>query len=361
MKKPGSFFFIVAAIAAIGMVSLYSAAYYERAVFIRQVIWLILGFGCFLFFSRFSYHNLKSIVWIIYGVTVLLLVLVLVLGAVRLGAQRWIKIWWFNFQPSELAKLTGILVLADYFSKRSIYELDYRAPKGGLIKSIIIPSLFIGFLSLPILMQPDLGTASILLLSLFAIFFVSGIKKRFLLFLLFAAIILSPVFWHFLKDYQKDRLAVFINPSSDPLGAGYTIIQSKIAIGSGGFFGTGWLKGTQGQLNFLPEGHTDFIFATFAEEWGFLGSAAVLILYYLLIAKCIRISSSTHDAFGRLLGFGISFCLAIQILINISMTMGLCPVVGLPLPLFSYGGSSIILTMISLGIINNISRARTVF
>jgi rod shape determining protein RodA len=242
-----------------------------------------------------------------------------------------------------------------------LLELSSAPKDKGLIKSVIVPFSLVLLLALLIFQQPDLGTACMLLLIFFIILFLSYVKLRLILSLVLGGLILTPIFWHFLKDYQKDRLLVFINPNSDPLGAGYTIIQSKIAIGSGWFFGKGWLKGTQGQLHFLPEGHTDFIFATFAEEWGFFGVAVLMCLYYLLIKECIRISLTTSDSFGRLLGLGISFSLAIQILINIAMTIGLCPVVGLPLPLMSYGGSSLIVTFISLAIIKNISWARTVF
>ncbi|MEW6171374.1 MAG: FtsW/RodA/SpoVE family cell cycle protein, partial [Candidatus Omnitrophota bacterium] len=177
----------------------------------------------------------------------------------------------------------------------------------------------------------------------------------------FIGLLSSPLLWHFLKDYQKQRLLVFINPNMDPLGAGYTIIQSKIAIGSGILFGKGWLSGSQGQLHFLPESHTDFIFATWAEEHGFLGTLFLLVLYYLMIRKIFNISLSTNDKFGRLLGLGICAMFTIQLFVNISMTLGLCPVVGLPLPLVSYGGSSLIMSFIALGIIANISKTRLIF
>jgi len=170
-----------------------------------------------------------------------------------------------------------------------------------------------------------------------------------------------PVFWHFLRDYQKERLIVFLNPNIDPLGAGYTVIQSKIAIGSGGLRGKGWLAGTQSQLHFLPESHTDFIFATFAEQWGLFGSSILLLFYFLLIREGIQIGLRTHDYFGRLLAFGISLMLGLQVFINVAMNLGLAPVVGIPLPLMSYGGSSVFTTFISLGILANIDRKRSVF
>ena len=178
---------------------------------------------------------------------------------------------------------------------------------------------------------------------------------------LLAIICTSPVFWHMLRGYQKERLLVFLNPNIDPLGAGYTLIQSKIAIGSGGLFGKGWLFGTQSQLHFLPEAHTDFIFATLSEEWGLFGGSLLLLLYYLLIREGFLIAQRTNDYFGKLLAWGISLMLGMQVFVNIAMTMGLMPVVGLPLPLMSYGGSSMVVTFIALGILVNIDRRRTVF
>ncbi|MCX5711507.1 MAG: FtsW/RodA/SpoVE family cell cycle protein, partial [Candidatus Omnitrophica bacterium] len=170
-----------------------------------------------------------------------------------------------------------------------------------------------------------------------------------------------PVLWHYLRGYQKERLMVFLNPNIDPLGAGYTVIQSKIAIGSGGFFGKGWLSGTQGQLRFLPEAHTDFIFATFAEEWGLIGCAILLFLYCLIVREGIRIGMRTNDAFGKLLAFGITMMFALQVLVNIGMNLGLAPVVGVPLLLMSYGGSSVFVTFIALGILANIDKTKSVF
>ncbi|MFY9401893.1 MAG: rod shape-determining protein RodA, partial [Candidatus Omnitrophota bacterium] len=186
-------------------------------------------------------------------------------------------------------------------------------------------------------------------------------RLKYILSLLATALLSFPFVWNLLRGYQKDRLMVFLNPNIDPLGAGYTIIQSKIAIGSGGFFGRGWLSGTQSQLRFLPEAHTDFIFASFSEEWGLLGGITLIILYFLLIRKGFAIAQRTNDQFGRLLAYGISILLGIQVVVNIAMTMGLAPIVGIPLPLMSYGGSSIFVTFIALGILVNIDKSRAVF
>jgi rod shape determining protein RodA len=195
----------------------------------------------------------------------------------------------------------------------------------------------------------------------FGLVFVAGIRKRYILSLLGTASIMFPVFWYFLKDYQKERLLVFINPNIDPLGAGYTVIQSKIAVGSGGLFGRGWLSGTQNTLNFLPERHTDFIFSCFAESCGFFGAVVLLFLFYLLFKECINVIYATRDPFARLLVVGITIGIFLQVIINVSMTIGLMPVVGLPLPLLSYGGTSMLVTFMSVGIIANISKKRMVF
>jgi rod shape determining protein RodA len=194
-----------------------------------------------------------------------------------------------------------------------------------------------------------------------ALLYVTGIRLRHIFIFLALGVLSLPLFWQSLRDYQKERLLVFLNPNIDPLGAGYTVIQSKIAIGSAGILGKGWLSGTQSQLHFLPEAHTDFIFATFTEEWGLLGSSVLLVLYYLLIRQGFLIAQRTQDHFGKLLAFGITLMLGIQVFINIAMNLGLAPVVGLPLPLMSYGGSSICVTFIALGILVNIDKERAVF
>jgi rod shape determining protein RodA len=189
----------------------------------------------------------------------------------------------------------------------------------------------------------------------------SNVRFKYILIFLLIVVLFLPFSWNLLRDYQKERIMVFLNPNVDPLGAGYTVIQSKIAIGSGGFFGKGWLSGTQSQLHFLPESHTDFIFATFTEEWGFFGGILLIYLYYLLIKQGILIAEKTSDHFGKLLSLGISLMLCFQISVNIAMNLGLAPVVGLPLPLMSYGGSSVLVTFAALGILVNINKTRAVF
>ncbi len=353
---------IAVLIAGVGVLSIYSSTYQKGMnQWQLQIIWVILGVASFLFFSNFNYRRLWDATYFLYALAIALLLLVFILGAVRLGAQRWLRIAWFNLQPSELAKLIIVIFLARYFSKKSIYDISLLSRKFGIFRGLILPFIFIAIPTGLIIEQPDLGSGAMILLIFIAMLYLTQVRLRYIFIFLLIIALCVPAVWHILRDYQKDRLMVFLNPNIDPLGAGYTLIQSKIAIGSGGFFGKGWLSGTQSQLYFLPESHTDFIFATFAEEWGFLGSATLLLLYYLLIREGISIAQRTTDIFGRLLAFGISLMLAIQTFVNVAMTMGLMPIVGLPLPLMSYGGSSVVVTFIALGILVNIDRRRAVF
>jgi rod shape determining protein RodA len=350
----------------IGILSIYSSTYQKedrslQLIYQRQIFWLILGLALFMLVANFNYRRLWDSTYFLYALAIFLLFLVFMLGIIRLGAQRWLKIIWFNFQPSELAKLIIIIFLARYFSTKSVDDVSLKTSRFGILRGIILPFIFVSIPVALIIEQPDLGSSLIILFIFISMLYLSGVRAAYLISFLIIGCLSLPMLWHFLRDYQRERLLVFLNPNIDPLGAGYTVIQSKIAIGSGGFFGKGWLAGTQSQLRFLPEAHTDFIFATFAEEWGLLGSMALLFLYYLLIRQGIRIALRTHDYFGRLLAFGISLLFASQVFINIAMNLGLAPVVGLPLPLMSYGGSSIFVTFIALGILVNIDKTRTVF
>ncbi|MBN1913452.1 MAG: rod shape-determining protein RodA [Candidatus Omnitrophica bacterium] len=350
-------------IACIGILSIYSSTFQVEnarwhSLYLRQLLWVLLGLVFFILAANFNYRRLWDITYFLYFLALFLLVLVFALGIIRLGAQRWLKLAWFNFQPSEIVKLIVIIFLARYFSSKSDYDLSLDVHKYGLARSFILPFSYVAIPVWLIMDQPDLGSATIILFIFLGMVYLSGAKLRYIFSFLLSGLLLLPVFWHFLRDYQRDRLLVFLNPNVDPLGAGYTVIQSKIAIGSGGLFGKGWLGGTQSQLHFLPESHTDFIFATFSEEWGFCGVAVLFVLYYLLIREGMLAAESKDDSFARLLASGISMMFCIQVLINIAMNMGFAPVVGLPLPLMSYGGSSMIVTFISLGILANIARQR---
>lgn len=357
---------IALSIASLGILSIYSSTYQRedqqwQSLYQRQILWVILGLILFLLISNLYYRRIWDWTYFLYAFVLSLLFLVFILGIIRLGAQRWLRLAWFNFQPSEIAKLIIIIFLARYFSAKSVNNVSLLSSNFGIWRALILPLIFTAIPALLIMEQPDLGSASMIIFIFMAMLYISCVRLRYTLIFLSAIILAMPLLWHFLRDYQKDRLLVFLNPNIDPLGAGYTVIQSKIAIGSGGFFGKGWLSGTQSQLHFLPESHTDFIFATFAEEWGLLGSIVLLSLYYILIRQGFIIAQRTTDHFGKLLALGISLMLSIQIFVNIAMNLGLAPIVGIPLPLMSYGGSSMLTAFISLGILANIDRTRAVF
>ncbi len=258
-----------------------------------------------------------------------------------------------------MAKLCIILVLARYYDYKDIGGLSII--HRGLFQGFILPFFIVALPSILIAKQPDLGSAIILVLIFLTMSYAAGTSFNIFIGILALFVISSPVLWHLLENYQKQRLLVFLNPNIDPLGAGYTVIQSKIAVGSGGFCGKGWLSGTQSQLHFLPEAHTDFIFATWAEERGFLGSIALLSLYFLLVRQIIEVANRAQDNFARFICVGIASMFIFQIAANILMTIGQSPVVGLPLPFMSYGGSSLFVSFLSLAIVANIDKARTVF
>lgn len=350
-------------IVSIGIISIYSSTYQKdtelwRQIYRRQIYWVCIGIIFFLLMANFNYRRLWDWTYLFYALVLCLLILVFILGIVRLGAQRWLKFAWINFQPSELAKLVMVIFLSRYFSSKSVNEVSPVSKRSDLIKGLVLPFLFVALPLVLIIEQPDLGSGLMIFFIFLGLVYVSGVKLRYIVLFLLVIVLLSPAGWHLLRDYQRDRLLVFLNPNIDPLGAGYTVIQSKIAIGSGGIFGKGWLSGTQSQLKFLPESHTDFIFATFSEEWGFLGSSVLLTLYYLLVRCGLTIAHRTADFFGKLLALGISLMLAIQVIVNLAMNMGLAPVVGIPLPLMSYGGSSMLVTFSALGILANIDKDR---
>ena len=365
--KNGFVILIIAVIiCCIGILSIYSSNYQKTEgswhdIYKRQILWVVLGLALFTAMSNFNYRRFWDITYVLYAILVLLLILVFVLGVIRLGAQRWLRFGWFNFQPSELAKLIMVIFLARYFSSKSIQDVFLNVNRFNIFKALILPAIYVIIPAALIIEQPDLGSGIIVLVVFLAMLFLAGVKLRYLIFVFLICSLFSPFIWNFLRDYQKNRILVFLNPNMDPLGVGYTVIQARIAIGSGMFLGKGWLLGTQSQLHFLPESHTDFIFSTFAEEWGFLGCIGLLLLYYIIIRKGIAIAMKTNDYFGRLLALGISLMLTMQVCVNIAMNLGFAPVVGIPLPLMSYGGSSVLVTFLSLGILVNINKKRAVF
>jgi len=364
-----SFLLIVAAVLFIGLFgvsSIYSSTCQKEGggwevIYQRQLLWFIIGLVLFTVIASLNYRWLWDWTYLLYAGIIIFLILVFILGSARSGAQRWLKVFWFNFQPSELAKLILAVFVAKYFSRKSVDEVDLISGKFGIFRGLILPLFFVSLPMLLIIQQPDLGSGVMIFFLFLSMLYLTNVKIKYIAIFFVSMALLFPFSWYALKSYQKERLLVFLNPNLDPLGAGYTIIQSKIAIGSGGLFGKGWLAGTQSQLHFLPESHTDFIFATFVEQWGFFGGAALLFLYSLIIRQGFVIARRTGDSFGRLLAYGISLMLATQVFINIAMTLGLAPVVGLPLPLMSYGGSSVVVTLISLGILASIDRHRAVF
>jgi len=329
-----------------------SLPFVESYVF-RQISWIALATVLLLFIINISYQKFIDISYALYAINVILLALVLILGRERLGAQRWFAIGDFAFQPSEFIKISFILVLASILGSKRV-DLKYA---GGLVLPLL--SLAVPFLL--VLVQPDLGTAMLLIPIFFAMIYVAGARVKHLVILVLTGLAAMPFFWHFLRDYQKQRLLVFLNPNVDPLGAGYTIIQSKIAVGSGGLIGKGWLAGTQNQLNFLPERHTDFIFSVIGEEWGLFGALVLILLFFLIMRRSLDIASSTNDMYGKLVAVGIVTLLSLQVVINIAMTIGFMPVVGIPLPLVSYGGSSMITSFIAIALLLNIGMRRSRF
>ena len=349
---------IIAAIFSIALLALYSASHRPNADIpvnyaVKQVLWMGIALCVCILIMRFGYERFLDYGYVIFALNLLLLILVLVAGSTKFGARRWLSIGLFTLQPSELCKISVITALAKYIASNSNRINEKRVLLGALL--ICLLPMFL------IIKQPDLGTAIVFIPVLLVILYVAGAKKRYILSFIIMGLGTLPFLWHILKPYQQKRLLVFLNPDVDPLGAGYTVTQSKIAVGSGGVFGKGWLSGTQNQLNFLPERHTDFIFSVIGEEWGFAGSLLLIVFFILLIRRLSNIANLTHDGKGSILISGIVTLLWFQIFVNISMTIGLMPVVGLPLPLVSYGGSSLMTTMALIGLALSVRQKRKIF
>ena len=324
----------------------------HKDIFYKQIVWIcvswvVAGIVCFINYRLYFDFSL-----LIYGISLLLLIAVKLFGKEIMGAKRWFSFLGVNFQPSEFAKLAILILLSRFFWLR-------REEKAIFVRKIIIPLGLVLISFLLIFKQPDLGTGLVCVLLFFIMGFSSRIPKKYFIGLLICGMILAPLGWSTLKDYQKKRLLVFLNPNIEPWGAGYTIIQSKIAIGSGRMSGKGFLGGTQNQFNFLPERHTDFIFTVLAEEWGFVGGLFLIILYYLILRNILSIAQKTKDEFGYFLAIGVGSLYFLHIFINMGMTMGILPVVGIPLLFLSYGGTHMMMTFLPLGIVLNIARQQT--
>lgn len=353
-----AYLLLVLLIGLIGIANMYSATSSWTAaaqpVYIKQFYWVGIGLAIVALVCLFDYRHLEYLSAPLYMGNLLLLAIVLAFGKTSMGATRWIGLAGLNVQPSEIMKIVIIIILARYFSQNAHL-------RGFSLRELVLPGLILGVPALLVMKQPDLGTALLVLciggtMALFA-----GIKRSTIIFLGLSGIAAACGGWFLLHDYQKMRILTFLNPERDPLGAGYHIIQSKIAVGSGGFDGLGFMKGTQSQLSFLPERHTDFAFSVFAEEWGLTGCLLLLVFYCLIVLWGLNIALRSHDRFGMYLSVGVCAMLFWHIVVNLGMVIGLLPVVGVPLPLFSYGGTSMVTTMTGVGLLLNVGMRRFMF
>ena len=339
---------LICILASIGFVMLYSAAGGRFDPWAdRQMVRFAVGLGMMLTVAILDLRLWLRYAYLIYGGALALLVAVEIAGEIGMGAQRWIDLGFFQLQPSELMKVALILALARYFH-------GLEADSVRRVLPLVPPLAMIGLPALLVLKQPDLGTAGMLIMGGGAMFFAAGVRLWKFGVLIAAGLAAIPVAWNLLHDYQKNRVLTFLDPERDPLGSGYHILQSKIAFGSGGVFGKGFLLGTQSHLNFLPEKQTDFIFTMLAEEFGLAGALTLLVIYAVLIAYGFAIALRSRSHFGRLLALGLTFNLFLFVFINTAMVMGIIPVVGVPLPLVSYGGTAMLTVLIGFGLIMSV-------
>lgn len=347
-RVPWTVIGVITGLAAIGVMALFSAGGgsfepWAGKHFARFAVFL----GLLFFIALLDIRRWLQWAPMLYSGCLVLLIAVEVVGSVGMGAQRWLDLGFIQLQPSELMKICLLLMLARYY-----HGVDAESIRGW--RSLVVPLLLTIVPVALVLRQPNLGTASILLFLAVTLTVLAGLRLWIIIAGAIASISAVPVLWHFMHDYQKQRVLTFLNPERDPLGSGYHIIQSKIALGSGGVFGKGYLDGTQSHLNFLPEMQTDFIFTVFGEEFGLFGAVLVLILYTLLIAYGYLVAFNAQSQYARLLAVGLSTNLFLYLFINVGMVMGLLPVVGVPLPLLSYGGTSLLAVMIGFGLLINL-------
>lgn len=346
--------FSVVILALVGVLFIYSASYRDPGDYeIKQLFWVAIGLLVMIAVPAVGYRPFLSVAYLFYGFSIILLILVDWFGHTRLGAQRWLDFGPFAIQPSEFAKLGTLLALVNYLGSRNPVEKQSKTVLGALI--------LIGIPIILVMKQPDLGSALLFIPMALAMFFLWGIRWRFLIAGAGMLAVAVPFAWELLKDYQRKRILVFLNPNLDPLGAGYTAIQSKIAVASGGLWGKGYLAGTQTHLHFVPEHHTDFIFCVIGEELGFLGSLLIICLYAYLFNAIFLIMQHTTDIKAKLLCGGVLALLFAHVIINIGMTVGLMPIAGVPLPLISYGGSSFVMNCIALGLVLSVYKERSIF
>ena len=336
-------------IIAIGLVVLYSASGESVGALLRQGIRICVGLGAFFTLAQIPPRNLRVWTpWIFLAVLGMLLVVMLA-GEIGGGAQRWLSLGFVGFQPSEFMKLAVPMMVAWFLHERTL------PPRFG---HLLVAGLIVGVPAMLVARQPDLGTAILIVAAGGLTVLLAGISMRLITGAVVAGLVASPIVWHFMLDYQRARVWTFLDPESDPLGRGYNIIQSKIAIGSGGTFGKGWLAGTQAHLEFLPERSTDFIFAVMGEEFGLLGLMTLLVLYLVLVGRGLYIAAEAQDTFTRLLAGSLSLMFFFYVFVNAGMVSGILPVVGVPLPLVSAGGTSIVTLLTGFGMLAAISRSR---
>ena len=334
---------------AAGLGILYSASDGSIELVSRQIVRLAISFAVMFIVAQIPQQQLYLWAPWFFAIGIILLILVLVAGDVGKGAQRWLNLYVIRFQPSEMMKLVTPMMIAWY-----LCEKPFPPKVSALLISlglVILPTMLIA-------RQPDLGTSLLVAAAGFFVVFFGGIRWRVLASAMLGMLALVPVLWHFMHDYQKQRVLTLFDPQSDPLGSGYHIIQSMIAIGSGGIYGKGWLNGTQSQLDFIPERTTDFIYAVFAEEFGIMGAIVLLSLYAYIIIRGLHIAANANDSFGRLLAGSLSLTFFVYLFVNVGMVSGILPVVGVPLPLVSYGGTSMVTLMAGFGMMMSISTNR---
>lgn len=345
-------------VSAFGILTVYSASYTPGAdgtppMAMRQLTWFAGGVCLMFAMLAFDYRRLERHAYLIYLVVLLLVLAVPLIGQVGGGSRRWLRVGPVAIQPSEFIKLAMVLVCARHFSLTPAARLGLR--------QALVPLVLMAVPAALVLLQPDLGSASLILLVTLTMLVLGGVQLRWLALLASPVVVLAPLLWAGLKEYQQKRILTFIDPGQDPLGAGYHVIQSKIAVGSGMLWGRGFLRGTQNHLSFLPEQHTDFIFSVFSEEWGLIGSLALLGLYLTFLLRGAVIAARARNRFGALLVLGVLTIVFWQVVVNVGMVTGLLPVVGIPLPLFSYGGSSMVCLLIGVGLMMNVSMRRYLF
>ena len=338
---------LAAMLAVLGVMTVFSAG----ADWARQLLWVVLGAAAYVAATFYDYRRLRPLAPALYVVMLVMLLAVHVVGHSALGARRWLSVAGFPLEPSELSKLLIVIVLAAYLAREE--RIRWRA-FGGAMCLVAAPAALV-------LVQPDLGTTLVLVAVALGMLYLAGARPPHLGLVLTAAVVAVPLLPHLLHGYQRRRLEIFLDPSKDPLGAGYNLLQARIAVGSGGLFGRGWLHGIQGQLGFVPERATDFVFATYAEEFGLLGGLVLLALFGVLLLRLLRTSGVAPDRFGELLAGGVFAMVLVQVTENVGMNIGLLPIAGIPLPLISYGGSATITTLAALGLVQSvIVRRRTV-